>query len=140
VVGKVPMLVNTSVKEVAVEGERVQLDLLTTDGQQSRVVVDHIIAATGYRVDVNRLTFLDPSLRDRIRTVEDTPILTENFESSVPGLYFVGTSAANSFGPVQRFAVGAGFAAGRVARHLARTWTKQEAVSPLARPTPLQPR
>jgi len=38
----------------------------------------------------------------------------------MPGLYFAGVAAANSFGPVMRFAFGAGFAA----RTLARTLTK----------------
>jgi len=39
----------------------------------------------------------------------------------VPGLYFVGPPTANSFGPLMRFAVGARFAAPRLARHLAAT-------------------
>jgi hypothetical protein len=34
----------------------------------------------------------------------------------MPGLYFAGLTAANSFGPVMRFAFGAGFAARTVAR------------------------
>jgi hypothetical protein len=72
-------------------------------------------------VDINRITFLDESLRTRINTVENSPILSSNFESSIPGLYFVGPVAANSFGPLQRFAVGARFAARRVSRNLART-------------------
>ena len=42
-------------------------------------------------------------------------MLSANFESTVPGLYFVGLSAANVFGPFLRFACGAGFAAGRLA-------------------------
>jgi hypothetical protein len=37
----------------------------------------------------------------------------------VPGLYFVGAAAANSFGPLLRFAFGAKYAATRVARKLA---------------------
>jgi hypothetical protein len=41
-------------------------------------------------------------------------VLSSNFESSVPGLYFTGLVAANSFGPVMRFAFGAGFAARRL--------------------------
>jgi len=38
----------------------------------------------------------------------------------VPGLYFTGPAAANSFGPLMRFMVGAEFAAPRLAAHLAR--------------------
>ena len=43
-------------------------------------------------------------------------MLSSSFESSVPGIYFVGIAAANSFGPVMRFAFGAGFAARRLDR------------------------
>jgi hypothetical protein len=39
--------------------------------------------------------------------------------SSVPGLYFVGVAAANSFGPLLRFACGADYTARRLAPHLA---------------------
>jgi hypothetical protein len=38
----------------------------------------------------------------------------------MPGLYFVGVIAANTFGPVLRFACGAEFAAPRLAQHLSR--------------------
>lgn len=119
VMGKVPIIPNAAVDEVTVEGQRVRLQL-SPDGVTSRdLIVDHIVAATGYRVNVERLTFLDESLRERIDTTENTPILTSHFESSVPGLYFVGAAAANSFGPAQRFAVGAKFAARRISRRLA---------------------
>jgi hypothetical protein len=43
-----------------------------------------------------------------------------NFESTAPGVYFTGLSAANSFGPMMRFAYGADFTARRIARHLRR--------------------
>jgi hypothetical protein len=46
--------------------------------------------------------------------------LSMNFESSVPGAYFVGPVAALSFGPLFRFVCGAEFAAPALARHLAR--------------------
>jgi hypothetical protein len=80
--------------------------------------VDHVIAGTGYKVALSRLEFLDPAIYARIRTSVDTPVLDRNFQSSVPGLYFVGGAAANSFGPLLRFACGANFAAKRVAPRL----------------------
>jgi hypothetical protein len=61
------------------------------------------------------------SLRSRIRTAADSPILGRRFDSSVPGLYFVGIAAANSFGPLLRFAFGAEYAAKRLGRHLANS-------------------
>ena len=59
--------------------------------------------------------------------VEDTPVLSSNFQSTVPGLYFVGASAANTFGPLLRFAFGAGFTAGRLSKHLAKSAIRRPA-------------
>ena len=72
---------------------------------------EHVIAATGYVVDVERLKFLSSEIRSQVKTSKGSPVLSSSFESSVPRLYFVGVAAANSFGPVMRFAYGAGFAA-----------------------------
>jgi hypothetical protein len=80
--------------------------------------VDHVVAATGYRPDLGRLDFLDPALRARVRTVADTPVLSRGFESSVPGLRFVGLTAANAFGPLLRFACGAEFTSRRLVTYL----------------------
>jgi hypothetical protein len=48
-------------------------------------------------------------------------VLSQHFESSVPGLYFVGPAAAATFGPLMRFAYGARYTAPQVARRLAAT-------------------
>jgi hypothetical protein len=82
--------------------------------------MDHVIAGTGFKVALSRLEFLDAAIQSRIRKSCDTPILDRNFESSVPGLYFVGGAAANNFGPLLRFAFGANFAAKRVSNRRAR--------------------
>jgi FAD-dependent urate hydroxylase len=84
------------------------------------IEVDHVIAATGYRVDLDRLSILSTETRQRIQLTGGSPALSANFESSVPGLYFVGLAAANVFGPFLRFACGAGFAARRLAKHFER--------------------
>lgn len=97
-------------------GMRLQLRL--TGGATRTMEADHVIAGTGYRVDLARLRFLRPELRARIRTAGGAPVLSSAFESSVAGLYFVGISAANSFGPMLRFAFGARFAATRLSKHL----------------------
>jgi len=54
-------------------------------------------------------------------------VLSSSFESSVPGLYFAGVSAANSFGPVMRFAFGAGFAARTLTRALEKSLSRASA-------------
>jgi hypothetical protein len=43
----------------------------------------------------------------------------------VPGLHFIGPAAANSFGPMLRFAAGAEFTSRRLSRHLAATPTSR---------------
>jgi hypothetical protein len=107
----------TGVREV---GGRAELSLRSADGVRA-VVGDFVIAATGYRPDLRRLTFIGRSVRGGLRCVDHTPILDTQFQSSVPGLYFTGLTAANSFGPLLRFASGAGFVARRLTDHLHRT-------------------
>jgi thioredoxin reductase len=121
VVGKVPFNLGVTITQANVQNGRVGLQLSNGGSGQRTLTADHIIAATGYKADLRRLTFLDPDVLAGIRSVEQTPVLSSNFESSVPGLYFVGVSAANTFGPLLRFAFGAGFTARRISRHLARS-------------------
>jgi thioredoxin reductase len=102
-------------------GNGAHLHLSSRDGTKKELHVDHIIAATGYKVQLERLSFLDPDLRRQMKTFKDVPVLNTNFESSVPGLYLVGLAAAPSFGPLCRFAYGAKFTAPRIAKHLAST-------------------
>jgi hypothetical protein len=100
---------------------KVRLTLRSADGSLREVFADHIITGTGYKVDIEKLQFLSAEIRRNITVVQSAPVLSSDFESSVPGLYFVGLAAANTFGPVLRFAFGAGFAARRVNRALVRS-------------------
>jgi len=92
------------------------LRLTLSDGTQR--LVDHLLLATGYRVDVSRYNFLAPALRDALRTREGYPVLQVGFEASVPGLHFLGTPAAGTFGPLCRFVVGSKYMAGELTRHI----------------------
>lgn len=132
--GKVPVLGNRTIERAEVVGDAVQLHLRSTDGSQAVHEFDYVIAGTGYKPLVSKLGFLSEPLRASIRTLEGAPVLSANFESTVPGLYFVGLAAAYSFGPLLRFAFGADFTARRLTRHLARrTQTAhREAASPAA--------
>jgi len=121
VVGKVPFHLGSNITQADVQNTRVRLEVTDDADKRQAVVADHVISATGYRVDLQRLAFLQCQTREAVHSVEQTPVLSSNFESSVPGLYFVGPTAANSFGPVMRFAYGAGFTSRRLAKHLART-------------------
>jgi cation diffusion facilitator CzcD-associated flavoprotein CzcO len=117
VIDRFPLRLGTTIKGASVENSKVKVKFVE-DGRDTELVVDHIIGATGFRVAVSKLKFLDDDLRQKIRTVDDTPVLTRRFESSVPGLYMVGVASANCFGPLTRFAYGAKFTARHLARHL----------------------
>lgn len=118
VVGRVPMHLGTTLAGAYSQGGKVHLELNRGGGEHEKLEVDHVIAATGYKVALSRLRFIEGEIQSRIRKVADTPILDRHFESSVPGLYFVGSAAANSFGPLLRFAYGARYTAVRVTRRL----------------------
>lgn len=92
-----------------------RLDLVDQDAARSYLDVDQVIAATGYRVDVRSLGLLSEELASSVRTVAGSPRLTGGFESSVPGLFFVGLPSAATFGPMMRFVCGTEFAGPRVA-------------------------
>jgi hypothetical protein len=119
VIGKVPLNLGMHINGAEVHSNRISLHLSDQSGGRRSLDADHVIAATGYRVDLRRLPFIDGRLRTEIKTLEHTPMLSSNFECSVPGLYFVGVTAANTFGPLLRFAFGARFAARRLSQHLA---------------------
>jgi thioredoxin reductase len=121
IVGKIPLHVGATITNAEIANGRVRLELTNRGGARNTIEADHVIAGTGYRVDLRRLPFLDPELLAAIREVEHTPKLSAHFESSVRGLYFVGSTAANTFGPLMRFAFGAKFAASRVSAQLARS-------------------
>ncbi len=118
-----------SIKEARATDNGVRLVCVDQQGGQLELPADHVIAGTGYKVKVARLEFLDRALLSSIEVEDQSPILSSRFESSVPGLYFMGLIAANSFGPLLRFALGAGFCAGRLAGHLARVSARSGATS-----------
>jgi hypothetical protein len=115
----VPTLAGQTVTSASVSNAGVKLQIIGRDGVERSLVTEHVIAATGYRADLNRLPFLSQDIRSRLDTLENAPVLSSNFESALRGLYFVGAAAAISFGPLMRFAVGSRFVAHRVSRHLA---------------------
>lgn len=81
---------------------------------------DHILLGTGYRTDVKQLPMLDTSLRDSIVLANGFPLLNPSFESSIPGLYFVGYSSLRSFGPFFRFVAGVDAASRHLSKSVAR--------------------
>jgi thioredoxin reductase len=116
-VGKVTTLLGHDIQRAKIERGQVRLVLRSEQGVTVQAS-DAVVAGTGYKVDVRRLEFLSPQIRDAIRCVEHTPILSSDFQSSVPGVYFVGAASVNSFGPMMRFACGSDWTARQLTRSL----------------------
>jgi hypothetical protein len=117
----VPVHLAHRLDAAATDGEKVRLVFACSSGERRAGLFDHVMAATGYRIDMDRLEFLDASLRHGIaRTAGTWPALGPSFNSSVPGLYFTGLAAAATFGPLMRFVAGTAFAGRRVTAAVSR--------------------
>jgi thioredoxin reductase len=117
----VPVLAGYEIKRAEASGDRAVLWLESGNGDARRIETEHVIAATGFHADIHRLPFLGAGITSQLKLFNNIPELSSHFESSVPGLFFVGAAAVGSFGPVLRFACGAKFAASRLSNYLART-------------------
>jgi thioredoxin reductase len=113
--GCMEILVGHKVCQATQEQGRVRLEVQGADDVQTEALktiwTDHVIAATGYKVDLDRMDCLSPEVRQSIAREGAAPLLNSQFETSVPGLFMVGIASAPTFGPVMRFMFGAKHAA-----------------------------
>src|SRR5258708_7560978 len=103
-----PIRINTGTAVISASLKGAQVRLKLSDATERHV--DHVLLATGYRVDISRYPFLRERTLEAIRRIDGYPQLDSGFQSSVPGLHFLGAPAAWSFGPLMRFVAGAEFA------------------------------
>jgi thioredoxin reductase len=96
-----------------------EVQLVLDDGTERRV--DHALLATGYSVDISRYRFLAPELVQSVRQLNGYPDVGPGFATSVPGLYFVGATAARKFGPLMYFVTGTEFASLELSSKFNRT-------------------
>jgi len=113
----IPISFGRSVVSATAKESQIQLKLDDSSGRTA----DHVLLATGYRVDVSRYPFLSQSLLQRLKIQAGYPVLKRGLESSIPGLHFVGKPAAWSFGPLLGFVSGAEFASKELVRSIARS-------------------
>lgn len=106
-----------SVSQAQASGDEVTLKL--DDGSERHV--DHVVLGTGYQVDISKYDFLPPELRQDIEQFDGYPKLASGLRSSVPGLHFIGATAARSFGPLLYFVAGTEFASRELVSHLSGT-------------------
>jgi len=108
------------------EGER--LRVRWNDGTER--TVDHVVLGTGYRINIALYPFLPSEILRRIDAVEGYPRLGAGFESSLPGLHFLGAPAAWSYGPLLRFVAGTGYASHELRGRIVKARIAHRALQP----------
>ena len=129
--GKFPVLLGWTIASAELieapntTDRRIKLTLTNAEGDTREHITSHIIAGTGFRVDMNRYRFLNDAVRAGIDCRRDgSPVLSSKFETSVKGLSMIGPVAHSSFGPLLRFAAGSQYAATQVTKQLVRSLAK----------------
>jgi FAD-dependent urate hydroxylase len=70
------------------------------------LTIDHVILATGYKVDLDQVPFLaQGNILARLATQNGFPILDEHFQTNIPGLFITSMPASQDFGPFFAFTV-----------------------------------
>ena len=115
---RIEILLGCHAQAAALADGGVRLSMASPEGAREKVT-DHVIAATGYRVNIERLAYLDAELLSGIRReAGGIPALSSRFETSVPGLFIIGITSAPVFGPIMRFMYGAKHVAPVLARRM----------------------
>ena len=91
--------------------------LLVTLSDATRLAVDAVVLACGYRADLARVPYLKGVIAE-VALVDGFPVLDEHFQTTVAGLYVTGFSATRDFGPFFGFVKGAPAAATLIVRDL----------------------
>jgi thioredoxin reductase len=116
--GVIEVLMSHQLKSAEPHGSGVRLHL---DGAKKTTIdADHIMAGTGFRMDVSRLPFLSEEILAGLVQRANCPLVNRAGESSVPGLYFAGAHTAVSLGPGMRFISGTFHSSAHIARSVGR--------------------
>jgi FAD-dependent urate hydroxylase len=92
-----------------------ELGMTLSNGE--RLNIDHVVFASGYRAELGRVPYL-ARLVGQIECSNGFPVLDEAFGTSLTGLYVIGFSATQDFGPFFGFVKGCPAAATLVVRDL----------------------
>jgi len=95
-----------------------QTELALSDG--SRRTVDHVLLGTGYSVDISKYKFLSSQMVSQLQLMNGYPRLASGFSCSIPGLHFIGATAARTFGPLLYFVAGTEFASKELTSYVVR--------------------
>lgn len=115
---RVEILLGCHTQAASLVDGNVRLSIASPEGPRE-ILTHHVIAATGYRVNIERLDYLERDLVSSIRReAGGIPELSSTFETSIPGLFIVGITSSPVFGPIMRFMYGAKHVAPVLARRL----------------------
>ncbi len=117
---KVKLTTGHSVLRAESLGKEARLTL--DDGSERRV--DHVLMGTGYDVNISKYEFLSEELVKNVEQFGGYPKLQSGLCSSVPGLHFIGATAARSFGPLLYFVAGTEFASHELSSNIVRNGVK----------------
>lgn len=89
-----------------IRGEAGDVGVTLSDGES--IMVDRIILATGYKVQIERLPLLKAgNILPHLETRNGFPVLDDTFQTSLPGLYITSLPATQDFGPFFGFTIAA---------------------------------
>lgn len=130
--GVVEVLTGHSLSRAETRGSGVRLHL---DGsKRSSIDADCVIAGTGFRIDISRLSLLSEAIRAGLVKRANYPVVNRAGESSISGLYFAGPHTMVSLGPGVRFISGTHATAGPLARSVVRRARRGRGHGELAAP------
>ena len=89
VIDRVSILLGHAITSARVHNGRIQIDARPKRGSPVIFETDHVIAATGYRADIDQLRFIDEHLRSRIRKIGQMPELSPNFSRLCRGCFLL---------------------------------------------------
>jgi hypothetical protein len=110
----VPIRTSVSLKSAVPDSDHLRVTL--SDGSEE--TCQHIMFATGFRVNLAKYSFLSPELLRSIDQVDGYPRLKAGLECSIPGLHFLGAPSGWSYGPMARFVSGTTYSPGALTRFI----------------------
>ena len=94
-----------------------KLEVLLDNGE--RIIIDHIIFATGYSVNIHNVPFLaSGNILPLLSIQNNYPVLDEHLQTNLPGLFITSMPATHDFGPFFGFTIAVRASAKLIARCL----------------------
>ena len=81
-------------------------DLAVRLDNGEKLTVDHVILATGYKVEIDQVPLLaQGNMLRELMTKNGYPVLDEHFQTNIPGLFITSMAATQDFGPFFAFTI-----------------------------------